>query len=388
MPPTDPLTTTGSLTIIPIRGVPEVTAGAELGQVLHQAMSKSGITLTDGDIIVIASKVVSKARGFIHHIPKEVVIQEKTRRVVSARRSGDDQLIAIVESEAGPVMAAAGVDTSNTPAGTVLSLPPKPDEEASAIRWSLRALGAPQVAIVISDTFGRPWRNGQVDLALGVAGMTPIDDLRGGEDAHGQSLSVTMRAIADELASAADLVKGKNRGYPAAVIRGLGQLVTAEEGPGAQAMIRLGASDQFRLGHVEAVRAALGHHPLAIEPPATAWEGLTTRLLRAWQLAKTGAVEILHCDLLITDQQADQVSFQTTALDPWTAGLLTGRLLTAAWAEDLSLDVQSHPAVGRASHSHPNIIMSGRTRHRAEPHLPVNSHQPQDVTTPASATAE
>jgi coenzyme F420-0:L-glutamate ligase/coenzyme F420-1:gamma-L-glutamate ligase len=155
-------------------------------------------------------------------------------------------------------MAAAGVDASNTPAGTVLLLPEDPDASARLIRDGLRdALGV-EIGVVVTDTFGRPWRNGLTDVAIGAAGVRVLDDLRGGTDGHGNPLSATVVATADELASAGDLVKGKASGLPVAVVRGLPHVVAdAPDDEGARAMVRVAADDMFRLGTSEAVREAL-----------------------------------------------------------------------------------------------------------------------------------
>jgi coenzyme F420-0:L-glutamate ligase/coenzyme F420-1:gamma-L-glutamate ligase len=171
-------------------------------------------------------------------------------------------------------MAAAGVDASNTPVGTVLLLPEDPDASARTIRDGLRdALGV-EVGVVVTDTFGRPWRQGLTDVAIGAAGVAVVEDLRGARDAYGNSLQMTVTATADELAAAGDLVKGKASGRPVAVVRGLAHLVLApaeEAGtagapggcpraaadPGARALIRSAADDMFRLGTSEAVREAV-----------------------------------------------------------------------------------------------------------------------------------
>jgi coenzyme F420-0:L-glutamate ligase/coenzyme F420-1:gamma-L-glutamate ligase len=154
-------------------------------------------------------------------------------------------------------MAAAGVDASNTPSGTVLLLPEDPDASARAIRSGLRdALGV-DVGVLVTDTFGRPWRAGLTDVAIGAAGVRVLDDLRGGTDAYGNPLSATVVATADELAAAGDLVKGKAAGLPVAVVRGLAHVVAGEHGEGAGAMVRHARDDMFRLGTSEAVREAV-----------------------------------------------------------------------------------------------------------------------------------
>jgi dehydro coenzyme F420 reductase / coenzyme F420-0:L-glutamate ligase / coenzyme F420-1:gamma-L-glutamate ligase len=155
-------------------------------------------------------------------------------------------------------MAAAGVDASNTPAGTVLLLPEDPDESARRIREGVRDTLGVDVGVVVTDTFGRPWREGLTDVAIGASGVRVLDDLRGGTDAHGNPLSATVVATADELAAAGDLVKGKAEGLPVAVLRGLPHLVDEEHGEGARAVVRAPADDMFRLGTSEAVREAVG----------------------------------------------------------------------------------------------------------------------------------
>ncbi|WP_339129717.1 coenzyme F420-0:L-glutamate ligase [Streptomyces sp. f51] len=230
-------------------GLPEVRPGDDLAKLV--AAAEPG--LVDGDVLLVTSKIVSKAEGrIVEATDREAAIDAETVRVVARRGA-----LRIVENRQGLVMAAAGVDASNTPAGTVLLLPEDPDGSARAIRAGLRdALGV-DVGVVITDTFGRPWRTGLTDVAIGAAGVEVLDDLRGGTDAHGNPLSATVVATADELAAAGDLVKGKSSGLPVAVVRGLAHLVGAEDGTGARAMVRGARDDMFRLGTSEAVREAV-----------------------------------------------------------------------------------------------------------------------------------
>jgi coenzyme F420-0:L-glutamate ligase / coenzyme F420-1:gamma-L-glutamate ligase len=160
----------------------------------------------------------------------------------------------IVENHLGIVGAAAGVDASNTPDGTVLLLPLDPDSSAARIRTALQDRFEVVVGVVISDTLGRPWREGQTDIAIGGSGVTLLDDLRGTTDSQGRVLDVTAPAVGDELAAAADLVKRKSDGLPVAVIRGLGHLVV-DGAPGARVLIRRSDEDMFRLGTEEAYNA-------------------------------------------------------------------------------------------------------------------------------------
>ncbi|MFC8141376.1 coenzyme F420-0:L-glutamate ligase [Streptomyces paradoxus] len=231
-------------------GIPEVTAGDDLAKLI--AAAEPG--LADGDVLLVTSKIVSKAEGrIVRATDREAAIDAETVRVVARRGA-----LRIVENRQGLVMAAAGVDASNTPSGTVLLLPEDPDASARAIRDGLRdALGV-DVGVVVTDTFGRPWRAGLTDVAIGAAGVRVLDDLRGGTDAYGNPLSATVVATADELAAAGDLVKGKAAGRPVAVVRGLAHLVAGgDDGEGARAMVRGARDDMFRLGTSEAVRLAV-----------------------------------------------------------------------------------------------------------------------------------
>ncbi len=250
------------LLVVPVLGVGEVSSGARLADLLLDALTASGDTLRAGDCLVVSSKVVSKALGLTWDGTREDAVTAGTVRVVAERRSAEG-VTRVVESVAGPVMAAAGVDASNTgPSARVLQLPDDPDAEAARLRTALldrlELPSATPLAVVLSDTAGRPWRDGLTDLALGSAGLAVLEDLRGATDHDGRSLAVTMRAVADEVAAAADLVKGKADGIPAALVRGLDAAWFSPDAPGARALVRVGPGDWFALGHVEALRAALG----------------------------------------------------------------------------------------------------------------------------------
>ncbi|WP_329272610.1 coenzyme F420-0:L-glutamate ligase [Streptomyces sp. NBC_01451] len=236
-----------------VGGLPEVQPGDDLAKLV--AAAEPG--LLDGDVLLVTSKIVSKAEGrVVEAADREAAIDAETVRVVARRGP-----LRIVENRQGLVMAAAGVDASNTPSGTVLLLPEDPDASARAVRDGLRdALGV-NVGVVVTDTFGRPWRAGLTDVAIGAAGVRVLDDLRGGTDAYGNPLSATVVATADELAAAGDLVKGKASGLPVAVVRGLPHVVFEGdddgEGAGARALVRDARDDMFRLGTSEAVREAV-----------------------------------------------------------------------------------------------------------------------------------
>jgi coenzyme F420-0:L-glutamate ligase/coenzyme F420-1:gamma-L-glutamate ligase len=236
-------------TVRALSGIPEVQPGDDLAKLI--AAAEPG--LVDGDVLLVTSKIVSKAEGRITQAAdREAAIDAETVRVVARRGT-----LRIVENRQGLVMAAAGVDASNTPAGTVLLLPEDPDASARAIRDGLRATLGVDVGVVVTDTFGRPWRSGLTDVAIGAAGVRVLDDLRGGTDAYGNPLSATVVATADELAAAGDLVKGKASGRPVAVVRGLAHVVGGEPEAGARALVRTAQDDMFRLGTSEAIREAV-----------------------------------------------------------------------------------------------------------------------------------
>ncbi|MED7952387.1 coenzyme F420-0:L-glutamate ligase [Streptomyces sp. BE303] len=237
-----------TLTVLPVTGLPEIDESSDLAGLIAKAAAYE-----DGDILLVTSKVISKAEGrVLRAADRESAIDAETVRVIARRGS-----IRIVENRNGLVMAAAGVDASNTAPGTVLLLPEDPDGSARALRARLQQLTGRRLAVVVTDTFGRPWRNGLTDVAIGAAGLPVLEDHRGRTDSHGNELALTVTATADELAAAADLVKGKATGTPVAVVRGLGHLVTAEDGEGVRPIIRPATEDMFRLGTSEAVRQAV-----------------------------------------------------------------------------------------------------------------------------------
>jgi coenzyme F420-0:L-glutamate ligase/coenzyme F420-1:gamma-L-glutamate ligase len=237
-----------SLTVWAIEGIPEIVEGDDLALVIGDC---AGDSFRDGDILAVTSKVVSKAEGrFVVAEDREQAITDETVRVV-ASRSHPGGVTRIVENRLGIVAAAAGVDSSNTPAGTVLLLPTDPDASAARIRSALESRFALRLGVIITDTLGRPWREGQTDVAIGASGVRVIDDLRGTTDSEGRRLDVTAPAVGDEIAAAADLVKRKSAGLPVAVVRGLAHLL-AVDAPGARSIVRPAASDMFRLGTDEA----------------------------------------------------------------------------------------------------------------------------------------
>jgi coenzyme F420-0:L-glutamate ligase/coenzyme F420-1:gamma-L-glutamate ligase len=244
------MTSPRRLTVWPLDGIPEITSGTDLVEVIATA---AGSELADGDILVVTSKIVSKAEGrFVTADDREDAITSETVRLVASRTSPTGQTTRIVENRLGIVSAAAGVDASNTPHGTVLLLPVDPDASARSIAAGLRARLGVQIGVIVSDTLGRAWREGQTDHAIGAAGVHVFEDLRGGTDAEGRPLVVTMPCVADELAAATDLVKGKASRRPVAVVRGRADLVGPLDLPGARAIVRPSERDMFRLGADEA----------------------------------------------------------------------------------------------------------------------------------------
>jgi len=265
------------LRVLPVEGLPEIEEGANFGQLIAER-----VELHPGDILAISQKVVSKAEGRVQRLADvqpseeaqelakklgkeaglvELVLSE-SREILRAERG-----VLITETHHGFICANAGIDTSNLPEeGAVCLLPLDPDASARTIRKELAtASEAPGVGVagpspllsadphprgllgvLITDSFGRPWRLGQAEVAIGCAGLTSIDDWRGRTDAHGRELRATAIAVADEVAAAADLVRVKDSGVPAAVVRGLSRYVSAEDGPGAAALRRPQAEDLFR----------------------------------------------------------------------------------------------------------------------------------------------
>jgi coenzyme F420-0:L-glutamate ligase/coenzyme F420-1:gamma-L-glutamate ligase len=244
------------ITASALAGLGEVRTGDDLGALLAGAAG----ALRDGDVLVLAHKIVSKAEGRVVALddvtpsaralelaaahdkdPRHVeVVLAETAELVRAERG-----VLICRTRHGYVCANAGVDASNAPEGTLVLLPEDPDASARALRGRLRELTGAAPAVVVADSFGRAWRHGQADVAIGIAGLAPLQDWRGRRDAHGRELRATWIAIADEAASAADLARDKDSGEPAVLVRGLERHVTAEDGPGAAELVRARDEDLF-----------------------------------------------------------------------------------------------------------------------------------------------
>lgn len=242
----------GAYTVIPVTGLGEVGTGDDLVDLIGSAAD-----LADGDIVVVTSKIVSKSEGRVRTgVDRDDVIDDETVRVVSQWTTPRGRTV-IAQTRHGFVMAAAGVDASNVANGSVVLLPEDPDGSARALRAGLRDRFGVSVGVVLSDTAGRPWRDGVVDFAVGTAGVVVRDDYRGRADAYGNDLGVTVVAVADELAAATELVRAKLDGVPVAVVRGLSRFVTEDDGPGVAALIRPADEDRFRLGTPEAQREVI-----------------------------------------------------------------------------------------------------------------------------------
>ena len=209
-----------SIEIFPVGGIPEVTPGDDLTALIIEGLGASGIALLNHDVVVVTHKVVSKAEGRIEPAPDDRAYRKLAEREARSvlRRRGD---LLITQTEHGFICANAGVDRSNVPNGYAVLLPIDSDRSAHRIRVNLERATGNTIAIVVTDTFGRPWRRGLVDVAIGVSGLPAILDLRGNPDAHNRTMNVTEIAIVDEIAAAADLVMGKVDAIPVAVVRGL-----------------------------------------------------------------------------------------------------------------------------------------------------------------------
>lgn len=244
--------------ILGVPGLGEIVSGTELSQRIVEAVACSGLRIQEGDILVVTQKIVSKAEGRIVRLDSvepspqarewaaahqkdervvEVILRE-SRRMVRMERG-----VLIAETRHGFVCANAGVDASNTAEGTVTLLPEDPDESARRLHAQLQSAFGVRLAVIISDTFGRPWREGVVNVALGVAGLAPLLDYRGQPDMYGRALRVTVVAVADELASAAELVMRKSTGVPVAVVRGFDFEAAAGSG---RDLLRASERDLFR----------------------------------------------------------------------------------------------------------------------------------------------
>jgi coenzyme F420-0:L-glutamate ligase / coenzyme F420-1:gamma-L-glutamate ligase len=247
----------GELQVLPVTGLPEFAEGMPVG-----AEVGARAELLEGDVVVVSQKVVSKAEGRVRRL-SETIPGDEARRLAATLEKDPalvelilaeseevlraERGVLIVETHHGFVCANAGVDSSNLPEpGTVSLLPEDPDASARRIRAELQASSGSVVATIVADSFGRAWRLGQAEVAIGCAGIAPLDDWRGREDSGGRELEATLIAVADQAAAAADLARDKTSRVPVAVVRGLDRFVTPEDGPGAAALRRPRDEDLFR----------------------------------------------------------------------------------------------------------------------------------------------
>ncbi len=335
--------------LLAVPGLPEVRPGDDLAALLLRAIDHAGLDLRDGDVVAVSSKVVAKAEGR-YAADREAAVGAETVRVVAERRTGHGTA-RIVRSRSGPVLAAAGVDASNLADGeAALMLPLAPDASAGRLRATLAERA--RVGVIVTDTLGRPWRIGQTDAAVGAAGVAVGEDLSGLPDTGGRPMEVTHRALADEIAAAADLVKGKVDGVPVALVRGLSHLVLADgdDGAGAAALLRTPAEDWFRYGHAEAARAALGvlagQAGVPVQPVSGG--GVRQRLERALAVALAAppltAVGLPVLAHLVDETVTIPLPVDAPAPQAWAeAGALAQRIVVAAWAEDLPVAVRTSP---------------------------------------------
>lgn len=267
------------ITLSPLHGMPDIKPGDDLASLIAGCLAAQGDSLLPGDIMVVTSKIISKADGlYVATADRADLVLQESTAVVAERRTSTG-MTRVVASVVGPVMAGAGIDASNAASNAasdssgaspgagpgetddqLLLLPRDPDASARRLHAGLTALlGHENFGVILSDTSGRPWRTGLTDFALGAAGIQLVDDLRGHADTGGRDLAVTVRNLADAVAAAADLVKGKVDRVPVAVVRGLSSMVVPVDlGEPVSILVRSGPADWFALGQAEAVRAALG----------------------------------------------------------------------------------------------------------------------------------
>ena len=308
---TDPALTDqpSMITIFAPDGIGEVAAGSDLAAIILEAIAADPLgPLLDGDIVVVTSKIISKAEGRVEQASRRAeLIGSETKRTLARR--GETR---IVRTHNGLTLAAAGIDRSNLPAESILLLPRDPDASAAELRERLTANGL-RLGVIISDTAGRAWRLGQTDHAIGASGVRPLEDYAGARDGYGNELQITAMAVADEVAAAADLVKRKLRGRPVAVVRGLDHLVS-EAGSSARELLRDPREDLFGYGSQEAVLAAAlaatGQHHRYEELVALEHAERTSRLLAGAKLGSEAADllrAIMSVDLLTDTPQPIEI---------------------------------------------------------------------------------
>jgi coenzyme F420-0:L-glutamate ligase/coenzyme F420-1:gamma-L-glutamate ligase len=312
-----------TITFAPVEGLEEVRPGDDIASLIAARTE-----LSAGDVVVVTSKIVSKAAGLATTTAKEELLEAETDRVVARRGS-----TSIVRTHHGLTMAAAGIDNSNTAPGTLIPLPPDPDASAAELRTRLRELTGVDVAVIISDTAGRAWRVGQTDIAIGCAGLLPFDSFAGRTDPYGNALAVTSPAVADQIAGGAELASGKFGARPVIVVRGTDpSWLTADDGPGARALIRDEASDMFGLGSREAAVAAIvGDQPVrGLPADSTPLDDIIDLALRDMSFPRSN-LSVEGTAVVISVEQDDQV----------TAGMLAQRLVSLGLAHGIAITVRA-----------------------------------------------
>jgi coenzyme F420-0:L-glutamate ligase / coenzyme F420-1:gamma-L-glutamate ligase len=287
-----------AITIFAPAGIGEIKTGTDLATVILAAIEADRLgPLRDGDIVIITSKIISKAEGRVEPASRRTdLITSESRRTVARR--GETR---IVRTYGGLTIAAAGIDKSNVSTGSILLLPSDPDASAAELHRRLVAATGLRLGVIVSDTAGRPWRVGQTDHAIGLCSIRALENYTGIQDAYGNELQITAMAVADELAAAADLMKGKLHGRPVAVVRGLEQLVTGTDAS-ARELLREEDKDMFSFGSQEAVLAAAlaatGQRHRYEELVALDTTERTARLLAGTSLGPEAA-DLLHAILSI-----------------------------------------------------------------------------------------
>ncbi|RBP66135.1 coenzyme F420-0:L-glutamate ligase/coenzyme F420-1:gamma-L-glutamate ligase [Brevibacterium sanguinis] len=331
-----------------------IVPGSDLAAILINALRRNRIDLKDGDVLVIASKVVSKATGRITEVRDraefEELVSANSTHLVAERSYASGTTVQVVRTHSGTVQAAAGLDQSNS-GGAVVLHPHDSDRSADELRARVEKAFAVRIGVVISDTTSRPWRVGVGDFALGLSGFSGLDDQRGRLDDDGRVQTVTVRAVADEIAAAADLVKGSSRGLPMALVRGAGGYLDNGTA-GARALNRELEDDWFRCGHVEAVHRGLGVDRLPGRAAAgDGGDDILERVSRALRVVRAGEsrtpgheawrmrIEGAGSRVIISPSDAP-ASPQTDGPPLLEAmvglGSLVERLHTALFAEDLT----------------------------------------------------
>ena len=365
-------------------GIGEITRGTDLARVIALVLATArwpdgSVGAEPGDVVVVTSKAVAKAEGQVTAADRRRESEESATADVLAEVKGTR----IVRTHSGLVLAAAGIDESNTEPGTIVLLPADPDRSAAELKTNVEAaLDVRPLAVVITDTMGRAWRLGQTDTAIGVAGLPPLIDLAGSDDARGRTLAVTAPAVADEIAALSDLVRGKAAGRPVAVVRGLARLVTATPGPGAAALVRPIEQDEFSLGraaaHREGLRAAVGNRRTvrAFRPdpvPATLIVDAVGDAIAAPAPHHTTPWRFLHVRgarrVELLDEMASQWRTDLGQLDGFTPEAIErrvrrGDVLRAAPELvlpfiALAAGAHSYPDAARRSHERDLFLLSG-----------------------------